>query len=117
VIAGVLLLAIDPVLAFTGRSVYAENRVVFHILLGAAAVRCLADVAIYALYARHRDMVLVAVNVGAFALTLTANFLLLPRWGLQGAATAAVIGASTLLIAATCAGFVGRRERARAPDA
>jgi O-antigen/teichoic acid export membrane protein len=114
IVAAVLLLAIDPILAFTGRSVYAENRAVFHVLLAAAAVRCLADIAIYALYARHRDVVLVVVNVGAFAVALAANLQLLPRWGLQGAAIAALIGASTLLIGATLAAFVGRRHDAAA---
>ena len=98
-----LAVLIQPLLAMVGRGVYAANLSVFYVLLAAAAFRAVADVPIYALYARYRDGYLAAVNAAALVASVSANLILIPRIGLPGAATAALIGALTLLGFATLA--------------
>jgi len=102
-LALVLLLLIQPVLALAGRGVYENSLPVFYVLLVAAACRATADVPLYALYARHRDLVLASVNAAGLAAALTANLVLIPRMGLRGAASAALIGAAVMLGSATVA--------------
>ena len=92
--------AITPILRLVDKSIYEENLGVFFLLLGAALVRCVADPAIYALYAKHRDMQLLAVNVLAVCVSVLMNVFLVPSLGLPGAAIAAVAGAATFLLSA-----------------
>lgn len=92
--------AITPILELVDKSVYQENLGVFFLLLGAALVRCLADLPLYALYATHRDLQLLAVNLLAVGVSVVINLLLVPPLGLAGAAIAAVTGAMTLLLSA-----------------
>lgn len=103
--AGILALAmgaaISPVLRLVDKSIYEENLGVFFLLLGAALVRCLADVPIYALYAKHRDLHLLAVNLLAVGVSVLMNLLLVPSLGLPGAALGAGAGALTLLVSAS----------------
>ena len=102
-IALALAVLIQPLLALVGRGVYAASLPVFYVLLTAAACRATADVPIYALYARHRDGYLAAVNAAGLVASVSANLILIPRLGLSGAAAAALIGALTLLGLATLA--------------
>jgi O-antigen/teichoic acid export membrane protein len=84
------------------------------LLLGGAVIRSIADVPMYALYAKHRDLMLLGVTLGAFGVAVTLNLVLVPTAGIQGAALAAVAGASTLLVLAGA--LVGRgRERMSPP--
>jgi O-antigen/teichoic acid export membrane protein len=103
VVAAAAALAIVPLLGLVGRSVYVENLGTFFLLLVAAFIRCLADVPLYGLYAKHRDVSLLALNVTAFVVAAGANIMLVPQFGLVGAAVAAVAGALTLVVAALVA--------------
>lgn len=96
-LGGSMAVAIFPVLYFVGQPVYWDSLPTFFILLVAAMVRCLADVPIYALYAKNCDMRLMIGNVTAFAVFVLANALLVPPLGILGAALAAVAGAVWLL--------------------
>ena len=96
-LGGIIAVAIFPVMYFVGQQVYWDGLPTFFILLVAAMVRCLADVPIYALYAKNCDMRIMIANVTAFAVFVLANVLLVPPLGVLGAALAAVAGAVWLL--------------------
>jgi O-antigen/teichoic acid export membrane protein len=109
-LAVLMAFAIVPVLQLVGRSTYRENLDVFLLLLGAALARSLADPPLYALYARHRDVALLAVNASAFTIAAIANLVLIPPLDMRGASVAAVLGALTLLLAALTVGQRGDGE-------
>lgn len=112
-LAVLIAVAITPILRLVGRVIYEENLGVFFLLLGAALIRCLADLPIYALYSRHRDVQLLVVNLLAVGVSIVLNLLLVPVLGLSGAAIAAVAGALTLLLSASAfflRGASGRTE-------
>jgi O-antigen/teichoic acid export membrane protein len=106
-VIGVLLLApvitigMLPILALVDKPTYGANFNVFGLLLGAAAIRCLADPPLYALYARHRDMQLLAINVFGFLVSACANLVLVPQFGLLGASVGATLGGLALLVSAS----------------
>jgi len=102
-LAAVAAVAINPLLRIVDRELYEHNVDAFLLLLSAAVLRCIADVPIYALYARHRDRTLLGVNVAAFLTVLLADITLVPRLGLAGAGLAAGLGAFALLAAALSA--------------
>jgi O-antigen/teichoic acid export membrane protein len=99
-LALVISIGIIPILRVVGKAVYEANLLVFFVLLAAAMIRALADVPLYSLYAKHRDVLLLVVNVLAFAVVITANLVLVPTVGLIGSAIAAVTGASVLFLLA-----------------
>ena len=103
-VASVLAIAIgiliSPILQVVGRPTYVESLTVFFLLLSAALARSLADPPLSALYAKHRDVALLAVQASAFALSAIGNLVLVPSLDMHGAALAAVAGALTLLFAA-----------------
>lgn len=95
-----IAIGITPILRLVDKSIYEENLGVFFVLLGAALIRCLADLPIYALYAKHRDLQLLLTNLLAVGVSAVMNFMLVPPLGLSGAGIAAMAGAMTLLLSA-----------------
>jgi O-antigen/teichoic acid export membrane protein len=104
-LAVVMSVGIIPILRIVGKAVYEANLPVFFVLLAAALIRALADVPLYSLYAKHRDVLLLVVNVAAFAVVVTVNLVLVPAVGLIGAAIAAVSGAFVLFVSAVGIAF------------
>jgi O-antigen/teichoic acid export membrane protein len=109
-LVALIAVAITPILRLVDKSIYGESLGVFYLLLGAALIRCLADLPIYALYAKHRDLQLLVVNVLAVGVSIAVNLLLVPVLGLLGAAFAAVAGALTLLLGALALRLRGGRS-------
>jgi O-antigen/teichoic acid export membrane protein len=99
-------IAIFPALRLAGKPAYYEHLGAFFILLVAAGLRCVADVPIYALYAKRRDLWIMWVELGAFAASVVLNLCLVPRYSIEGAATAACIAALLLLGSAIGANLV-----------
>jgi O-antigen/teichoic acid export membrane protein len=119
VVAVLIAAGILPILWIVGRAVYLGNLGVFFLLLAAASIRCLADPALYALYARHQDLRLLGASAVAFAVSVIANFALVPALGISGAAIAAAAGAFALLAVAVVFVMRGgaRIDQADAKDA
>lgn len=105
VLAGAAALMIRPVLWLVGREVYAQNLSIFWIMLGSTTLFALADIPHYPLYVRGKDRALVLATITAFLVGLAANVVLVPNYGLAGAATAtccamaALLGGKSLLLA------------------
>jgi len=62
-----------------------------------------------ALYARHRDKEIIASTVIAFGVVLVANSLLVPRYGLHGAAVATLCSMGVMAILKSLSVFKGKK--------
>ena len=100
IIVAPAVLAIYPMVWIIGRPEYIASVGVFFVLLAGTLVRCIAEVFVYRLYARHQDLHLLAVNGLSFAVVLVGNLMLVPVYGIMGAATANVVAALSLGFAA-----------------
>jgi O-antigen/teichoic acid export membrane protein len=95
----VCALAIWPVLAVLNLQAFSVGLAAFYIMLVGALIRILADVPSYALYAAHADKVLLGCNLGAAAVSVLLNVVLIGPLGLIGAASASVVASLGLLLA------------------
>jgi O-antigen/teichoic acid export membrane protein len=94
-------LAAKPALDWADLRPYAENVVVFQIMLLGAMVRVVADVPSYGLYAARADNQLLMCNLGAAAISIALNLLLIPSYALFGAACAWLAANVFLLVSMT----------------
>lgn len=90
--AGIAALAFDPVLRIIDKPIYQEFAHAYWLLLVGTALTVIALVPHYALYARHHDKSLLYSSLSAFAAALLSNLYLVPQIGLNGAATAQIVG-------------------------
>jgi O-antigen/teichoic acid export membrane protein len=99
VLTTLALILIKPVLHLVHQPLYEEHFSVFFIILISVGLTTLSYLPHYALYVKHRDMAIIAATVAGLAVALVANTLLVPRYGLPGAAaaTAAAVAVMTLL--------------------
>lgn len=90
---GVLMMVgIGPLLGLVGREVFQAERGVFYMLLASFAVRAVADVPLYGLYALHRDWSLLVANASAAIIALSVNLVAVPKFGIRGAAVGSITG-------------------------
>lgn len=99
VLFGVLSLAlIYPFIQFINKPVYLHHIAIFYFLLFGAVCRSIADIPLYTLYAQHSDRLLLSINLSAFCILLLGNAILVPLYGLMGAALSSAGASLTLLI-------------------
>jgi O-antigen/teichoic acid export membrane protein len=91
--------AVWPILLVLQLNLYADWIHVFYVMLLGAMLRAVSDVPSYALYAARADRRLLACNLGAAALSLVLNVLLVPHIGLMGSAVAMAVSSAFVLIA------------------
>lgn len=87
IIAGIAVL-IHPVLAYLGKAEFVQSLSVLWILLGAALVLNLSFVPHYVLFVKHKDMAIRNITIIGAVLNIGLNILLIPSYGLAGAAVA-----------------------------
>jgi len=93
VLAFAAIVLIHPVLILVKNEEYLNSVHVFYILLLAVFFRCMSDIPIAILYAVRYDLSIMSINVGAFIVVLLGNMALTPKYGMEGAAISAVMGA------------------------
>jgi O-antigen/teichoic acid export membrane protein len=96
VLVGIVSAGIKPVLMLVNRPIYGDHLSVFWILLAAVAVLTCSHIPNYALYARMYDRAIIVSALLAFGTALVACALLVPRYGIHGAAFATLIGVTVL---------------------
>ncbi len=89
--------AIKPILAVVGKPIYAEHLTIFWIMLGSTVLLTCSNIPHYALYAKHRDKEIIVSTIVAFGVAIVANGLLVPRYGLHGAAFATMAALAVLV--------------------
>lgn len=95
VVAAVL---INPLLMFLNRTEYTEYSYIFYILLLAVAFMTVSYIPHYALFVRKKDKAIVGSSIAALVVSTIANFILVPLYGLSGAAYAAVMSMGTMFL-------------------
>lgn len=86
-----------PFVNLINKSVYLANLPIFYFLLFGAACRSVADVPLYTLYAQHSDRLILLINLASFFIMVVGNAVLVPNYGLVGAALSSA-GASLVLL-------------------
>lgn len=97
VFAALSVCLIYPFINLIGKSVYLSQVPIFYCLLFGAACRSIADVPLYTLYAQHNDRLLLSINFAAFCIMILGNALLVPRFGLMGAACSSAAASLALV--------------------
>lgn len=105
--------AMGPMLALLGLSTYSESVGLFYAMLPGVLLRMLADVPSYALYAARSDRYLLICNLGSAAVAALLNIVLVPLFGLYGAACASGIASSALLLSLAALARHGMRVSLR----
>jgi O-antigen/teichoic acid export membrane protein len=90
-------LVMGPMLNVLGLAAYASGIWVFYAMLPGIFLRILADVPSYALYAARSDNYLLFCNLGAALVSTLLNVLLIPVFGLYGAALTGGVASAVLL--------------------
>ncbi|MCV0386476.1 MAG: polysaccharide biosynthesis C-terminal domain-containing protein [Nitrobacter sp.] len=94
-----------PLLRLFNLRNYAESISVFYLMLPGLFLRMLADVPSYALYAAHSDKALLLCNITAAAVAIVSNIVLVPIFGIGGAALSGTLASVTLFL---CLGAIAR---------
>jgi len=90
-------LTMGPMLGVLGLPAYGSDISVFYAMLPGVFLRILADVPSYALYAARSDNYLLLCNLGAALISTLLNILLVPIFGIYGAALAGGVASAVLL--------------------
>jgi O-antigen/teichoic acid export membrane protein len=110
-------LVMGPMLNILGLSVYASGIWVFYAMLPGIFLRMLADVPSYALYAARSDSYLLFCNLGAALISTLLNVLLIPIFGIYGAALTGGIASAVLFFSLAFLAWGKMRESRREPGA
>lgn len=104
-IAGGILLAvgaaaigIGTAVTLVGKEVFVEHLSIFWILITSASVLTISYLPHYALFVRRRDSQIIISSVITLIVALIANAILVPRYGLNGAAMATLSAMTTLAL-------------------
>ncbi|MBN1211035.1 MAG: polysaccharide biosynthesis C-terminal domain-containing protein [candidate division Zixibacteria bacterium] len=92
------LVFINPVLQIMNKQIYTENLDILFLLLINVCLLVVAYIPHYALFVRKLDRSIIISNVCALVVAVCANFLLVPRFGLTGAAYATMTAMATMFI-------------------
>lgn len=115
-VVGALLFG-GPFLSFLYRPEYAREPLVLAYLMTAAGVGYVASGLAVGLYAARRFSIQLPIEVAGAGVTLAACFLLVPRFGLAGAAWALILGMSTWCLGCAAALAVALRSARAASSA
>jgi len=113
ILTGLALFFIDPVLKLIDKQVFIQYRSVFVIMLAGVALLTASYIPHYSLYAKKFDKAIIFSAVAALGVALLANSLLVPRYGIQGAAYATLSSMSTLMIVKSAAALKLRHRKGR----
>ena len=107
-------LVMGPMLTVLGLSAYASGISVFYAMLPGIFLRMLGDVPSYALYAARSDKYLLLCNLGSAFVSTLLNFMLVPVFGIYGAALTSGIASAVLFFSLTF--LAVRRMRESIPE-
>ncbi|MGH6708444.1 MAG: polysaccharide biosynthesis C-terminal domain-containing protein [Bradyrhizobium sp.] len=106
-------LAMWPMLVMFGLSTYLAGIWAFYLMLPGVLFRILADVPAYALYAARSDSHLLFCNLGAALVSALLNILLVPSFGINGAALTNGVASAVLFFSMAYLAVLKMREHRR----
>ena len=95
--AALSIILVFPFVNLLDKTVYLNNITIFYFLLCGAACRSIADVPLYTLYAQHSDKLILLINLTSFIIIIIGNMILVPQFGVIGAAISSTIASFILL--------------------
>jgi O-antigen/teichoic acid export membrane protein len=117
IVVSVFLILVFPFAAdFMKDPQFLETRSTFLVLLLASIIQNLSFIPHYDLYARSFDRDLMWATIFAAVVNIGLNVLLIPKFGILGAAWATATAFLTLLVAKTVFARIRFNETARAVD-
>lgn len=111
ILTSLAVILIRPVLRLIDQPLYGQHLSVFFIILVPVGLTTLSYLPHYALYVKRRDMAIIAATVIGLAVALVANALLVPRYGLTGAAIATAGAVAVMALLKTAAVLIRSRTR------
>jgi len=105
IIGGIVLLStiaallIKPLLVILDRQEYTQYSNIFYLLLIAVAFMTASFIPHYVLFVRKKDKAIVGSSIAALCIAAISNFILVPVYGLEGAAFAAIASMATMFLA------------------
>lgn len=99
-IAGIVLssIFIYPLLVFLDKAIFFENILSYFIILASTMFYCFSYISHYALFSYNRDWEILMATVSGFVFNIVASFILIPKFGILGAAVSQLIGFSMVFI-------------------
>lgn len=117
VLVALAAMMIDPILTVIGKPVFKESVGVFWFMLAASVVLVLSWLPHYALYVRKKDWFILYCSIAALGAMVACNVVLIPMFGLVGAATSQLIAAAVLLVGKSLfLSFTGDKKSQLVPE-
>lgn len=91
-------LLIEPVLELVGKQVFIESLDIFWLMLITVLLLCVSYIPHYSLFVRKNDKAIIISSVAAVIVGLIVNFVLVPTYGLRGAALASLSAMLTICL-------------------
>lgn len=111
-LSAIALLLIKPVLQVVNKQLYVEQFPVFGVMLVMTALLTVSYLPHYVLFVRRRDMAIIGSTLAGLVTAIGANALLVPSYGLMGAAGATLAAIAVMLTGKTWATMKTRDEQA-----
>ncbi len=108
ILVPVILIFINPVLEIVDKEIYKNNINILYLLLVNTSLSLIVYIPHYALYVRKRDSSIIISTMVAFVVAVIANFILVPTYGMVGAALSTMTGFVVLLILKSITAFIHR---------
>ncbi len=99
-VAGVVLssIFIYPLLVYLDKIVFFENILSYFIILASTMFYCFSYISHYALFSHNRDWEILMATILGFVFNIVFSFILIPRYGILGAAISQLIGFSVVFV-------------------
>lgn len=92
------IVLIDPLLRIMNKAEFAPAVMIFYVLLLSNIVLNISNIPHYMLYVTKKDRLIMYTTVGGALINIVLNFLLIPRFGLKGAALASLLSFVCILL-------------------
>ena len=98
ILVPIILIFIDTVLDLVDKEIYKNNVNILYLLLVNTSLALIAYIPHYTLYVREKDFSIIFSTLLAFVAAVISNFILVPVYGMVGAALATMFGMFVLLL-------------------
>ena len=101
IFSGIAIVSIVPLLKLVNKTIYNDYLTVFWILLAKISILVICSIPHYGLFVRHKDRQIFISTLVAVIFTITLDFILVPKYGVQGAAISCLVGYIVLFLLKT----------------
>ncbi|RKX22201.1 MAG: hypothetical protein DRP35_02515 [Candidatus Zixiibacteriota bacterium] len=103
------LISIKPVLKLVNKEIFNDNLNIFYLMLVNTSLLAISYIPHYSLFVRKMDFSIIFSTLVALVVAVIANFILVPAYGMVGAAFSTMTGFAVILILKSINAFRHRR--------